>query len=81
MDILRIVLASAGVSVGAGIVAGLVLSLGVNKLTSRWLEGSAHDPLILLAVSGVLVLVCLVACLFPARRASSVDPMVALRCD
>jgi putative ABC transport system permease protein len=80
-DILRIVLASAGVSVGAGIVAGLVLSLGVNKLTSRWLEGSAHDPLILLAVSGVLVVVCLVACLFPARRASSIDPMVALRCD
>jgi len=80
-DVLKIVLASAGISVGAGVVVGLALSLGLNRLIGRWVAGSAHNPVVLLAVSALLLVVCLVACLLPARRASSVDPMTALRCE
>ena len=75
------VLASAGVSVGSGLLAGLVLSLGLNRLIARWVENSAHDPSLILGVSCVLLAVAGVACLLPSWRASSVDPMTALRCE
>lgn len=80
-DVLWNVLASAGVSVGSGLLAGLVLSLGLNRLIARWVENSAHDPSLILGVSCVLLAVAGVACLLPSWRASSVDPMTALRSE
>ena len=41
----------------------------------------AFDPLAFAAVPGILLLVALVSCLVPARRAASVDPLTALRCE
>ena len=75
------VLASAGVSVGSGLLAGLLLSLALNRLISRWVENSVHNPWLILGVSCVLLAVAGVACLLPSWRASSVDPMTALRCE
>ena len=80
-DVLKIVLASAGVSVGLGIGVGLALSFGLNRLIARWVENSHHSPLLVLGVSFLLLVVAALACLLPARRASSVDPMTALRCE
>jgi len=80
-DVLKIVLASAGVSVGSGLLVGMVLSFGLNRLISRWVENAAHDPLLVLGVSVVILAVAVLACLVPSRRASSVDPMTALRCE
>jgi predicted permease len=80
-DVLWNVAASAGVSVGSGLLAGLVLSLGLNKVISRWVENSAHDPWLIVGVCGVLLAVAGLACLLPSWRASSVDPMTALRCE
>jgi len=66
---------------GAGIVAGVALSLALNQVMARWAQGSTRDPVILLAGTILLVLVSGLACAIPARRASKVDPMVALRCE
>jgi putative ABC transport system permease protein len=73
--------ASAGVSVGSGLLAGLVLSLALNRLISRWVENNAHDPWLILGASLVLLGTAGVACMIPSWRASSVDPMTALRCE
>jgi len=80
-DVLRLVALSAGTSVGLGIAAGLVLSLGLNHLIDRWIENGGRDPLMVLAASGLLILVAAAACMVPARRALAIDPMTALRCE
>jgi putative ABC transport system permease protein len=77
--VLRIVFTSTVVSVGSGILAGIVLTLALQKILAQWAEGSSRDPLILLAVVVVLGAVATIACALPARRASRVDPMTALR--
>lgn len=77
--VLRIVFASTVATIGTGILAGLVLTIALNKVLAHWSEGSSRDPLILLAVTALLALVAAVACAVPARRASRVDPMTALR--
>jgi putative ABC transport system permease protein len=81
-DVLWNVLSSAGVSVGSGVLAGLALSLGLNRLISNWVGNSAaHDPLLIFGASAVLLAAAGVACMVPSWRASSVDPMTALRCE
>jgi ABC-type antimicrobial peptide transport system permease subunit len=79
--VLRIVFASTVASVGSGLIAGVLLTLALNKVLARWAEGSSRDPLILLAVTALLSTVAAIACAMPARRASEVDPMTALRCE
>ena len=66
---------------GIGIVAGLALSLSVNRLIARWIESGTRDPWMMLAVSMILIVVAALACLIPARRATAIDPMAALRCE
>jgi putative ABC transport system permease protein len=77
--VLKIVFTSTVVSVGSGIVAGVVLTLALNRVLAQWAEGSSRDPLILLAVTLLLSLVAVIACAGPARKALGVDPMTALR--
>src|SRR3954467_11668123 len=78
-DVVIMVFRSAGGSVGSGVLAGVVLALVLNQVLSRWIEGSPRNPLVLVGVTVVLIVTSAVACLVPAKRASSVDPMVALR--
>jgi putative ABC transport system permease protein len=80
-DVLWNVLSSASVSVGSGLLLGLGLSIGLNRLISSWVENTAHDPWLVLAASVVLLAAAGVACMVPSWRASSVDPMTALRCE
>jgi putative ABC transport system permease protein len=79
-DVLKIVFVSAGSSVILGIV-GLGLSFALDRLIAQWVENTSGSPLILLAASFLLLGVAALACLLPARRASSVDPMTALRSE
>ncbi|MGD1096257.1 MAG: FtsX-like permease family protein [Bryobacteraceae bacterium] len=72
-------LAAAGVAIGA--IAALVLTRLLSSFFRLLFGVRANDPLTFVAVSFVLLGAALLACYFPARRAASVDPMVALRHD
>jgi ABC-type antimicrobial peptide transport system permease subunit len=77
--VLRIVFASMLVTVGVGILAGVGLRLALNRVLAAWAEGGSRDPVIVLAAAVLLVLVAGIACAVPARRASRLEPMTALR--
>ena len=78
--VLRMVLGQAGRLVILGMAVGLLASFGLTRLMGSILFGvSSYDPLTFLGVALFLSLVALLACYFPARRASSIDPMSALR--
>ena len=78
-DVFRLVLASTGLNLGAGVLAGILLSVAFDKLATKWVQESSRNPLILAIVSAVLIAAALAACLVPARRAASTDPLEALR--
>lgn len=80
-DLLRIVFRSALGSVGAGIFAGVAVSLALSQIIAKWAQGNPRDPVILLVGAIILGVVSGLACAIPARRASKVDPIVALRCE
>jgi ABC-type lipoprotein release transport system permease subunit len=66
----------------AGLAAGLVAAGFVTRLITTYLFGvSATDPATFVAVPLLFAAVALLASYLPARRATRVDPMVALRCD
>ena len=78
--ILRLVLADGMVVVCYGIAGGLAGCLLIGRMLSRVLFGlSAADPVSIGAASLVLVSVALVACYVPARSATRIDPLAALR--
>ena len=79
-DVLQLVVKQGLVLALIGAVAGIGVALGVTHYLKAMLyDVSAYDPITIVAVSALLVLVALAACLIPARRATNVDPMVALR--
>jgi predicted permease len=66
----------------AGIGIGLAISLAATHLLATLLYGvSSTDPITFAGVVGLLVLVTLIACYLPARHATRVDPLTALRCE
>ena len=79
-DVLQMVLRQGTRLALVGVAIGIGAALGLTRLMTNLLFGvTAHDPLTFLAVAALLILVALLACYIPARRATLVDPIVALR--
>jgi putative ABC transport system permease protein len=82
-DVFRMVvgqgIALALVGLAIGVVAALILTRLLSRFSLLLYGIGANDPLTFATVSVVLILVAVLACYLPARRATKVDPMVALR--
>jgi putative ABC transport system permease protein len=81
-DILRLVFGKSMSVAGVGLLAGLAIAAAVARIfASELFEVSAADPFTIVLALLLLASVALLACYLPARRATRVDPMVALRCE
>lgn len=81
-DVLRLVVRQGMTPVVIGLVVGLAAALALGRLlTAQLYEVSANNPTLLAATSATLAIVALCACLIPARRASLVSPIEALRTE
>jgi len=81
-DVVRMIFGQGLIQLGIGMTVGLALAFGISTLMKVILfQVQPRDPAIFGGVVGVLLAVGLLACLVPARRATLVDPLVALRSD
>jgi predicted permease len=81
-DVMRLVVGEGARMTLAGVAVGITAAFGLTRLMTNQLFGvTSYDPLTFVAVAVLLVLVALLACYLPARRAIRVDPVVALRCE
>src|SRR5205807_2274474 len=80
MDVLRLIVSQGMRPVIFGLAIGLAAAVALGRLiASQLYQTSTHNPLLLATTMSILGLAALVACVFPARRATQVDPIVALR--
>ena len=80
--VVRLMVQRSVLPVGVGVALGLVCMVATARLVSAMLFDTApFDPTTFIAATGLFVLVALIAAFIPARRATKVDPMVALRCE
>jgi predicted permease len=80
-SVVKLVLSSTAAMLSVGVAIGLILSVILNRVVASWAGGSSRDPVTLFVAAAILFLVAGIACVFPAWRAASIDPMRALRVE
>ena len=81
-DVLRLVVGSAAATVFAGVAIGVAGALALQRVIASWLYGvSAVDPFVFAIVIAMMSAVAFGAAFLPARRAATVDPVLALRVE
>jgi putative ABC transport system permease protein len=79
-DILNMVLQQSALVVGIGLTVGLALALAGTRALANFIVGvKPTDPVTFITVAALLSFVAVIACWIPARRATKVSPLVALR--
>jgi len=81
-DVVRMVFGQGLIQLAVGMIVGLAMAFGISQLLKVILfQVQPHDPVIFGGVAAVLLAVGLFACFVPAKRATLVDPLVALRAE
>ncbi|MGH9837938.1 MAG: ABC transporter permease [Blastocatellia bacterium] len=81
-DVLKLIITKGMSFTAIGIVVGIAGALALRQFVASLLYGiTATDSLTFVSISVLLAIVALIACWIPARRATKVDPMIALRCE
>ena len=79
-DMVKLVVRQGMLLAGIGVAVGLAASFGLNRVLANLLFGVKNtDPITYISVAAILVAVALLATYFPARRATKIDPIIALR--
>ncbi len=79
-NVFRMVLQMGGILVCVGLAVGVTASLVLNRLIADQLWGvQPHDPATIVSAAAIIAAVSVIACMIPAKRATRVDPLVALR--
>jgi len=82
VDVLKLIVRQGMAPVVSGLAIGIVATFGLGRLVAAQLyQVSAHNPLLLMAAATLLAITGLLACLLPARRATHVNPVQALRAE
>ena len=71
----------AGISVAVGIAVGLIVEMLIQRFLTTWMGNSDLASYNVLPATILLILCSVIACLLPARRAASIHPVEALRCE
>lgn len=77
--VLWMVCRNIGITVCSGLLAGILIYFAFQRLLSKWIQSSDSSPLTLAAVAALFILCAASACIVPALRAASIDPMQAVR--
>lgn len=81
-DVIKLILSHGIKIVGVGLIIGIIAAIASTRLVSSLLFGvSASDPFTFIVIPLILVIAALLACYIPARRATKVDPVIALRAE
>jgi ABC-type antimicrobial peptide transport system permease subunit len=79
---LGMILRRAALLAGSGVAAGILMAAGMARLSANLLFGvSPYDPVIFCSIAASVTAIALLVCWGPARRAASIDPMLALRAE
>jgi predicted permease len=77
--VLWIVCRNIGITVSSGLLAGLLIFVTLQRILTHWIQSSSSSPFILVPVAALFILCAVSACIIPALRAVSIDPMRAVR--